>query len=470
MMEEYTLDAIMILKSPEIQIDQDDPFKYDELGRKASAEALTEFVLSSENSLVVSLDAPWGQGKTTFLRMWRQHLINQGIPTIYFNAWESDFSDNAWVCLIGEISAAISELSGNQGKAKEYLDRAKSIGVSLLKRSIPVAVKVATAGAVDVDKLTDQAIAGLAESVAKEEIEKYEKSKSSLKAFRANLGKLAECFSSLEHPRPLVFIVDELDRCRPNFAIEVLEKAKHFFNVRNIVFVLGVDKGQLGSSIKAVYGEGLNVDGYLRRFMDFDFLLPPPEQGVFAKALFNKFGFKQYLENRSPDWKFEANDILDLFSGLFGGVGFTLREQERCYSIVANCFRITPSGYKLYPVVLCFLAAIKTRFNGMYSEFIGGKIEAFAACEKFLSIPGMAEFFSTRLGRRLEAYINCSASYPGEREAVYRYYENMMSGEVRESEKQKIKSALSYVEHEDFDPRSLTYIVEKIELAAHFKS
>ena len=82
----------MLLKTKEIQIPKEDPFRFDVLNRKESSEALTEFVCSSKDPLVICIDALWGQGKTTFLKMWKQHLLNNGIPTIYFNAWENDFS------------------------------------------------------------------------------------------------------------------------------------------------------------------------------------------------------------------------------------------------------------------------------------------------------------------------------------------------------------------------------------------
>lgn len=463
----------MILKSPEIEIDQDDPFKYDELGRKASAEALTEFVLSSDSSLVVSIDAPWGQGKTTFLRMWRQHLINENIPTIYFNAWESDFSDNAWVCLIGEISAAISELSGTQGKAKKYLERAKNIGVTLLKRAIPVAVKLATSGALDIDKVTDQAIAGLAESVAKEEIEKYEKSKSSLSAFRENLEKLAECFSSPEHPRPLVFIIDELDRCRPNFAIEVLEKAKHLFNVNNIVFVLGVDKKQLGSSVRAVYGEGLDVDGYLRRFMDFDFLLPCPEKESYIKSLFHRYSFDEHFKRSDfGGLSSDGSEVFRVFSGLFSSLSLTLREREHCCSILANCIRTTKPEENLVPTFLCSLIVLKIKNNDLYCDFIGKKISSHEMLSRFKVLPGMAGFFASDDGEYLEACIVCVGANRLDRKAlIARYDEIFVSDKFAQDERNRANRISSMIDGiRGFGNEKFLSLVNKIELASRFVS
>ncbi len=290
-----------MIKLPEILIPAGEPFKNDALNRKESANALTNLVISTKGPLVLCIDAPWGQGKTTFLKMWERQLKDDQIPTIFFNAWENDFTDDALVALIGELSNAIKELDGGETKSKamEYFEKARNIGAGLIKRSIPVAAKIATAGILDMEKDFEQAFSTLAETIAREELQKYENSKKTLQAFRADLAKLAVSFSSEENHKPLVFIIDELDRCRPGFAIEVLEKAKHFFNVENIIFVLGADKSQMGHSIRAIYGDGIDVNGYLRRFIDLDYLLPSPEKGLYVKALFGKYKFDEYFSKKN---------------------------------------------------------------------------------------------------------------------------------------------------------------------------
>jgi hypothetical protein len=67
----------MNLKSPELEIPLADPFKNDLLGRKESAVSLTELICSTDEPLVLSINASWGEGKTTFLNMWRQILTNK---------------------------------------------------------------------------------------------------------------------------------------------------------------------------------------------------------------------------------------------------------------------------------------------------------------------------------------------------------------------------------------------------------
>ena len=276
------MDKLSLSKCQPIEIDADNPFKNDIMFRKKNIENLTQFITSFEQSIVLCIDGGWGQGKTTFIKMWQQYLKNQHIPTIYFNAWESDYTDDALIALIGEISLAIDNLSGEaESKAKGLLSIIKDKIRYLIKDGsskewltiVSAIGSFISKGHIKADKIAEFAT-NLNASLAKEQIEKYEKSKQVLLEFKQTLSRLAECYSSNEEKKSLVIFIDELDRCRPDFAIEVLEKAKHLFNVDNIIFVLATDKTQLGHSIRAVYGHGLDVNGYLRRFIDFDYLLP----------------------------------------------------------------------------------------------------------------------------------------------------------------------------------------------------
>lgn len=465
-----------MLRSREIEIVKEDPFRNDALRRKESGEALKEFVLSAKESVVICLDAPWGQGKTTFLRMWEQDLKNNAIPTIYFNAWESDFSDDALVSLIGEVSSAIEELSrtGNESKAREYLGKTKDIGVALLKRAIPVAAKVATAGALDLDKVTEQALAGFAESLAKEQIEKYENSKKSIKAFREAVAGLAGSITDPDNPKPLVFIIDELDRCRPSYAIEILEKAKHFFNVDNIVFVLGADRKQLGSSIKAIYGEGLNVNGYLRRFMDFDYVLPPPDKGLFVRYLFRKYSFNDYFSRKNTRGaQYEGEQCLTMFSELFELYGLTLREQEHCCSLLNLSIRTTPENYRLYPILLCFLIVLKIKDPDLYKDLITENISPFELLSRFQATPGATELLLTNYGTALEAYIvTCKAHRHGYEEVSRKYEKIRSSGSYDDDEKSRAVRILGIIKDLDWDGGigSLGYLLGKIEIASRFEA
>jgi len=251
------------------------------------------------------------------------------------------------------------------------LDKTKATGGALIKKALPIAVKVATHGALDLDKATESSLAAFTETVAKEQLEKYDKAKQSIKAFRESLRELvsniAEQNNDAEQFRPLVFIIDELDRCRPNYAIEILEKAKHFFNVNNIVFVLGADKQQLGSSFKAVYGEGLNVNGYLRRFMDYDFSLPEPESGKFIQALFAKHKLAELVDSKQfKDFNTVGSYWYEYFSNLFGVFNVTLREQEQCCSLFSICVRTAERNSFFHQHFVFLLIVLKVKAPKLY--------------------------------------------------------------------------------------------------------
>ncbi|HAS8442505.1 TPA: hypothetical protein I7740_25080, partial [Vibrio vulnificus] len=103
-----------------------------------------------------------------------------------------------------------------------------------------------------------------------------------IKDFQEVLVKLAEAFVETfkqeQNPKqyPVYVLIDELDRCRPSYAIEIIESVKHFFNTKNFVFVVATDTEQLQHSVKAVYGEGFDAHSYLSRFFHKTVTLPAP--------------------------------------------------------------------------------------------------------------------------------------------------------------------------------------------------
>lgn len=84
----------MNIKHNDIKIDSEYPFINCKLGREKYANVLTSIVANYGDGFVLALNNKWGAGKTTFVKMWEQMLINKEYQTIYFNAWENDFEDN----------------------------------------------------------------------------------------------------------------------------------------------------------------------------------------------------------------------------------------------------------------------------------------------------------------------------------------------------------------------------------------
>ena len=95
----------------DIEISEDTPFENDQLGREEFIETLTSIVSNIDGPCIMSIDAPWGAGKTTFLKMWEVYLRDKNFVVVNFNAWESDFLEEPFVALSSEI---IQELKGGR--------------------------------------------------------------------------------------------------------------------------------------------------------------------------------------------------------------------------------------------------------------------------------------------------------------------------------------------------------------------
>lgn len=130
--------------------------------------------------------------------------------------------------------------------------------------------------------------------------------------FKEKLGKFSH-----DYNKKLIFFIDELDRCRPSFAIELLETIKHLFSVPGVIFVTSLDKSQLSHSVATIYGEKMDTTGYLRRFFDLDYKLPSPDKikymeiklgNIFSNYM-NSSYFKQFLEAFIVEYNFSLRDI-----------------------------------------------------------------------------------------------------------------------------------------------------------------
>jgi hypothetical protein len=125
-----------------------------------------------------------------------------------------------------------------------------------------------------------------------------------------------------------LFVVDELDRCRPTFAIEVLERIKHLFNVPHLVFLIGADLGQLGKSIKAVYGDIDSAD-YLHRFLDIEVKLPVADKLQYVYALWEEYRLEKTLAQYrvAPG---RQGSMIEAFASFVKYRNVSLRQIEKC--------------------------------------------------------------------------------------------------------------------------------------------
>ena len=177
----------MLIRPKKLPIDPAQPFTSDKLDRLKSAVMLTQLIDRVDTPFVLGLNAMWGDGKTTFVEMWRRHLCTAQIRCLYFNAWESDYADDPLISFIGEMGAQL-EGSGELTRLSETWKQVKEKGALLAKRLVPVVLKVGTAGVLDLDSFTEQSLASAAADLAKEKIEHYAANKNTVKEFKARLA------------------------------------------------------------------------------------------------------------------------------------------------------------------------------------------------------------------------------------------------------------------------------------------
>ena len=332
----------------------------DALKRRRDCEHLANIIGIAKTPYVMAVDAPWGAGKTVFLKMLQEECKKElrGFPCVFFNAWASDFHNDALAAMVGEIQSQVPKQEGLSSKIKK---NAKNIGKKISWPALAtlggellghVAMDSATGGgatAATAVKAAPKIIkAGAAKKVGGSPVADYIARRDSLQKFRAELEKISTLDEDKE--KPLVFFVDELDRCRPIFAIEVLEKIKHIFDVQGVFFVVAVDKSELQKTIQSVYG-GISAEVYLRRFFDFEFALEN-RATVALRALERcNTNYQRFMDGK---------DLQRFFPLMCADFGLSCRDQEQAATIIsAVAESALPNDKYLFSIHLAYFVILK---------------------------------------------------------------------------------------------------------------
>jgi hypothetical protein len=316
--------------------------------------------------------------------MWRQDLQNAGFETLYFNAWENDFESNPLVAIMSELKS----LTRNNKKVK-FKSLMKQ-GAVLTKNIGPAIIKALANKYIDHQTLLDglENASKAAAEILEKEIEAYASRKKELSDFRKDLESFVNDGMG---DKPVIFFIDELDRCRPNYSVEVLEHLKHFFAVRGIVFVLAIEKEQLGHAVRGVYGsEQINADEYLRRFIDVEYSIPEPQTEHFVNYLFQYFAFDQFFRSEQRMRYSRANEDRESFRSvavtLFKRERPTLRQQEKIFAHARMSLKSFSYGTYLFPSLFLFLVFLKGLEGKLYRSIKNKEISLQDLSDRFSQI------------------------------------------------------------------------------------
>lgn len=390
----------------ELEVPPDNPFLHDALDRKPLVEFLASLIGRLEGPFVLALDSPWGTGKTTIVKMLQAKLATDQFQCVYFNAWRVDYVADPLVALVSALDDIHLTDAGAESVFRGHLKTAKKITSAVAKRVVVAGVKAATLGILDIEEDFEKMAADAAGEVAGNVVDAFQKEKQALEKFLSEVEKAIKQFKTAGKKETLVFFIDELDRCRPTFSIEMLERIKHLFDVPNIVFVLSVDKSKLEASTAAVYGVKINAPEYLRRFIDLEYGIPMVQSKKFTKTLLTRFELDAEFSKRiGQQTRYDKDNFVDTFTELADVHDMSLRARERCIARLCVVMEQTPSNHYLDPFLLALLMVLRLKNAILFSRLCSGIDGPEEAMQYLSDLPGGQRLVAERSGLVIEAYL-----------------------------------------------------------------
>lgn len=287
-----------------------DHWASDRLGRRQDAEFLYNFVIGEVEkrraqgriaSYVLNVDADWGGGKSFFLDGLAQDLEQKGHLVARVNAWRDDHAQDPYVAIMAAIDSVYEPFIEKPGNIATAWKAAKTSGGAialkvggaivkgLIKKHVGISTDDLAELVVEEDEASESLKGALEDGAeaAGEQLEKlfdasleamiegFKRTDVAMTDFRAKLEKAVSVIAA-EKPAPLFILVDELDRCRPTYAVQLLERVKHLFDVPGVVFVFATNADQLQHSISGSYGANFDGFRYLKRFFDRTYVFEAP--------------------------------------------------------------------------------------------------------------------------------------------------------------------------------------------------
>ncbi|MEQ4641258.1 P-loop NTPase fold protein [Providencia rettgeri] len=242
----------------------------DEFSRKPIAEKLINLLESDIDLSPIVINGDWGTGKTEFCLKTIQEMkgSNEKLKCVYIDAFNADSSDEPILTLIAAIVSLFPDKEDKKSIINKAIPVIKYASKVLLNASTTLILKenAEKLGEDLSEALKDQTATAI-DATIDNLLDTHEKSTENISALRSIL-------ESLSFDSPVIVFIDELDRCRPNYALKMIESIKHIFNIKNVKFVLVTNVNQLSSSINKLYGESINANRYMDKFIGFKIDLP----------------------------------------------------------------------------------------------------------------------------------------------------------------------------------------------------
>ena len=407
------------LAPPPLDIGDLDGFsKSDIFEAEPAGERLANIVGDLEGHSVIVLDGPWGSGKSVFAKQWAGLLRQRGHPVVYFDAFEHDHLDDPFFALFGELLCASSRHGAKLDELKASLvEKALPIVRAIPGVAADVALRSLTSGMISLSDILPSSDAAEVDRVKEVEVtirnrlEQVATHVACVKEFREALGSAVSkltCESEIAiepNKAPLVFIVDELDRCRLSYALRLLERIKHIFAADGVCFVLVTHLKGLEAMVRREYGldeAARYLDKFCQLRFDIERILT---RGPRAPHL-------RYLDHLGQTMGLSRDDV-ELVSIIINNLvriyGPTFRSQERIMLNLALFHRAkreagrrmrseVEEGRLVLAAGLCVMRHVKPE---LYRDTAEGRLD-FQRAQTFLRFELWTELKDTT--KRIEWY------------------------------------------------------------------
>lgn len=268
---------IFKLKIEEFEKYKQEPFLDCFESTKIFAKALKNDIDTKETPHSLLLSAEYGMGKTFFSTRFTQYLKKCKYEVIYFSAWENDYMQNPFLA----FSKAIISYAYSRFTEEKYVKKLSNLfeAAEKIVSAMSLTSRIGIPGVAEMDVTID----------AGRLLESFKENCDPIIDFR---NKLTSFISKIPKKK-LIVIVDELDRCRPDYAMKTLECIKHFFDIEGLFIIIPTNKNALNNCIKALYGiENSNLNGkenYFQKFFNDERVLQSPTEEDYLYVV------KQYI-------------------------------------------------------------------------------------------------------------------------------------------------------------------------------
>lgn len=364
----------------------------DRLERKKYAEFLETLLLNcdqyrredSEGAYVIALDSPWGTGKTRFVKMLRNHLEKRKsedgdnsitkkdakFNVIYYNAWGTDFCVDALEPLIYTVinSPELNPSRFRKG-VKQLLEEFGELASDVAK-ILAYSVAGRILGETAAGEIKD--IVDRGDIDENDPLKDYKKRLDLYSDFKEALGKVIKATK-----KNLVIVVDELDRCRPTFAIQTLELAKHLFAVPGLIFIFSLDIKQLSYSVETVYGQKMDATGYLCRFFDYFMRMPNGDKRILINEFVECFDTNGYIKGLIPAKSSSKprDELIDYIYDLVQKSSLSLRDITTimgAFHLMIDAFLGKYNSLEIVKLYFCLLL-VKFKYIDLFNYLFSGK-------------------------------------------------------------------------------------------------